>query len=232
MMRRKRKRTVKFATIATQTEDVPHQVNKNLVVNMTRLKESELLKMLSKDKALRRPCVNTRQSLSRLPSNYSHFVRPINNHEVANSTVVNLTESVSSGDATRRIKPGPKSYKAKMFRKLQSLRAPVALAEPVLAEEKLTTVAEGTSLFTTPGLQEVVSVDVHEVPLRTVEAQTEDDGLLPEDGNRTVELDVFAEDGESVPNRGFVHQVSNKCKQKGTYIKVNARKVKILIHRM
>lgn len=216
MVRKTRKRAVKVLTsIGTQTEDsivkIAHVPQiKDVSVKIKRLREDELKKLLNpqhedvieavrkskrnynrESSAMLHPHMNIRQSLSRLPSNYSHFARPINNREAVNSTVVNITqdneeESCSSHNqeemmmnAAKFIKPGPKSYKLKMFRKLQSLRAPVALSTPrdsAVNCNVLTAVAEATEAYaTTPVMQESINVDVHEVPVQTIGAQTEDD---------------------------------------------------------
>lgn len=202
MVGRTRKRVIKqFATVGTQT-DVPNQINTNIVVNIKPLNEDEVHRMISKQRDVQTPertfkgwsknvgtsvpnsHMNVRQSVSRLPSNYKNFVRPINNNEVANSTVVNIThtdeeQSASSHneentdlDMARYIKPGPKSYKMRMFRKMHNLRAPAPLSTPKTnnypAEQNyLTTVAEATAegYITTPVLQQIVCVDANEISL-------------------------------------------------------------------
>lgn len=211
---RKHKRLVRQrSTTGTQTEEgqAAAKVNNNLVVHIERLKEDEVRRVLSKQcnraqnsvrecrnkklgiNAIRHSYANIRQSLSRLPSNYSNFVRPINNNEVANSTVVNVTQNDEDPtiftfkgentdlDTARFIKPGPRSYKLKMLKKLETLRAPVGLSTPRYSEEDyLSIVPEAPDdNIKTSALQEV-RVVVHEVLSRSNCVHT-DDVLLAED---------------------------------------------------
>lgn len=218
MVRRTRKRLVKkvLTSTGTQTDEPAVKLpcaahtTKDIVVKIKRLRKDEIKKLLTKrdESGMKRarvncepstmlhPHLNVRQSLSRLPSNYSHFVRPINNREVANSTVVNITHENHSSSSTedkdleaaRYIKPGPKSYKMKMIRKLQKLRAPVALSTPKDKEVNcngplaaLTEVTEG--YVTTPVLRETVTVDIHEIPIHTTAVQTEEERTHSEGGS-------------------------------------------------
>lgn len=271
-----------LTSVGTQTEQVLNTalvppVHNNLVVKIKRLDEAELKKLLNKQQGkvtetgrrlrssftnhdrepstMFHPHFNIRQSLSRLPTNYSHFVRPINNREVANSTVVNIThsdeESTSSRDfnwnTARFFKPGPKSYKLKMFRKLQKLRAPVALSTPkdaaVNCNGILSAVAEANTdaYVTTPVVQHNVSVNVHEVPIRSISSQTEDDKYK----NATViELCPSGMDEEHIADYDFSNislktprRGSNKsgedeedAKQNAKYIRINAQTVHIHNH--
>lgn len=209
-MYRKRKRCPKeFTTTGTQTEIPTVAPLKNLVVNIPRLKNSELQRLLSKRKksSVLRPGSKVRKSVSRLPSNYSHFVRPINNNEVANSTGFNLTEEHTSSDA-------------------RSLRAPVALAEP--AAEKLTTVPEyNTNSFVTPLLHdEIVSVEVHEVPLQTTG--------MADGGGGSVDFEECAAGPEEVlaMQVSSGSKVSRKGGKDGAYIRINAKTVNIHVNRL
>lgn len=214
-MYRKRKRCPKeFVTTGTQTE-TPH---KNLVVKIPRLKSNEIQELLSKRKppptkksSVLRPGPKVRKSVSRLPSNYSHFVRPINNNEVANSTGFNLTEEHNTNSTSDA---------------LETLRAPVALAEP--AAKKLTTVAEyNTTSFVTPPLHdEVVSVEVHEVPLQTTT------GMV--DGGGSVDFEECAMGQEEVLKMQVSSgtKVSRKGGKDGAYIRINAKTVNIHVNRL
>lgn len=226
----KRRKTKRKSTVGTQTDVnvlsyVPI-INNNVVVKIKRLGERELNSLLSKQQrlaietteepkrisqrrrkssvAMLHPQVNARQSLSRLPSNYSHFVRPINNREVANSTVVNISpneeQSVSYNDDVNldeaRImscKPGPRSFKIKMLRREERLRAPMALSTPKHAEkgynQGLSEVAEDSEgSIPTPVLHQEIRVDVHEVPIRTVAIGTESEQCTTAPESERIEI--------------------------------------------
>lgn len=231
----KKKHINKFKTTGTQTEDTQtnlQEVTKDVVVKIKRLNENELQKLLIKQ---RKTIHHPRQSLSRLPSNYSNFVRPINNNEVANSTLANLTEEQQTAssnteenadlDMARFIKPGPKSYKMKMFRKIQSLRAPVALSTPKCAKETnktLTILSERE--VTSPVLPQIVSVDVHEVPQNNRSEMEVCDGVTEAEQSANCNISVIST-GEVTKNNANVDDVKQT-----KYIRITAETVHIHNH--
>lgn len=101
--------------------------------------------------SLVQPLVNRPAFLSRLPSTYSTFAKPITNNEKANSTLADITNreedqkefALNAADnnekcdlenlldkATIFCKPGPKSHKLKwLLRHQEDMRVPIALAQ-------------------------------------------------------------------------------------------------------